>query len=138
MALTDIYRKQHDELLNMAGTLAGKLNASGLREKPEEAVSLLAQFAAKLNVHLSMEDRALYPKLKDASDPNCAKTAKEFQEEMGGIKKFFEDYAGKWSNSAEIRTNPDDFITQTQGLISALGQRIDKENTVLYPLADAL
>lgn len=138
MALTDIYRRHHEELLALAGKLASCLVPDSLKSNPKDVLSLLAQFAAKLNVHLSMEDKALYPKLLNSSDEKCKTTAKEFLNEMGGIKKVFETYSAKWSNSDAISSEADLFIQESKDLIATLASRIEKENRVLYPMADNL
>ena len=138
MALSDIYRRQHDELLTMAGSLSESLNPESLKKDPKNTLMILAQFSAKLNVHLAMEDKALYPKLIASNNEQCQKTARQFQDEMGGIKAVFEAYTAKWSNSNAISSDTDAFIQESKDLIQALAGRIEKENTTLYTLADTL
>ena len=138
MFKTDIYRKQHDELLAVAGKIAPLLNSNDTTTKTNELLENLGELAAKLNTHLTMEDKALYPKLLSSNSEETIKTTNDFIEEMGGIKKVFEGYVSEWANPTAIKTRSDEFITATQGLFAALTQRIDKENTVLYPLADNL
>ena len=45
MAMTDSYRKQHAELLDMAGKLATKLSKDIVVKEATEIVSVLSQFA---------------------------------------------------------------------------------------------
>lgn len=138
MALTDSYRKQHVELLEIATSLSTKLNRTDLEKDANSVIKMLSQFASKLNIHLSMEDKALYPKLLNSNNKDAAKIAKDFQTEMGGIKQVFEKYTNIWSTEKSIISNADQFIADTKGLLTALKARIDKENSILYPTADKL
>ncbi|MBP7284341.1 MAG: hemerythrin domain-containing protein [Leptospiraceae bacterium] len=138
MAMTDSYRKQHVELLELAGKLAAKLSKDEVTSNSAEIVSMLSQFASKLNMHLTMEDKALYPKLMASSNPKTAQTAKEYMTEMGGIKQVVEKYIAAWSLAKNITAEPQKFIDESKGIVAALKTRIDKENNILYPLADAL
>ncbi len=136
--MTDSYRKQHVELLELAGKLAAKLSKDEVTSNSAEIVSMLSQFASKLNMHLTMEDKALYPKLMASSNPKTAQTAKEYMTEMGGIKQVVEKYIAAWSLAKNITAEPQKFIDESKGIVAALKTRIDKENNILYPLADAL
>ena len=104
----------------------------------DEIINVLSQFASKLNMHLTMEDKALYPKLMTSTNPKTAQTAREYMTEMGGIKQVVEKYISSWSLSKNIISEPQKFIDESKGIISALKARIDKENNILYPLADSL
>lgn len=134
MAMTDSYRKQHIELLD----LAGKLSKDVVIKEAAEIVTVLSQFASKLNMHLTMEDKALYPKLMSSGNAKTSQVAKDYMTEMGGIKQVVEKYIHSWSLARNISTDPEKFIEESKGIIAALKIRIDKENNVLYPLADAL
>ena len=136
MTFTEPYRKQHGELLELAGQIGGCLNAEALKVDAGAVSQLLSSLAGKLNVHLAMEDNALYPRLMKSADTEVVATAQQYTEEMGGIKKVFGAYVNQWNNVAAIQTSPDEFITQTKDLFGALAQRIEKENTILYPMAD--
>ena len=138
MAITDTYRKHHDELLFLAKELSQKLNENEVKEKASEILDLLSKFAAKLNMHLTMEDKALYPKLITSKDLKTSQIAREFLTEMGGIKVVVEKYIHNWSLAKNIIASPEIFIKESKLIIGALQTRIDKENNILYPLADSL
>lgn len=138
MAMTDSYRKQHIELLDLAVKLSGKLSKDVVIKEAGDIVSVLSQFASKLNMHLTMEDKALYPKLISSGNAKTSQIAKDYMTEMGGIKQVVEKYIHSWSLAKNIAADPEKFIQESKGIFSALKGRIDKENNVLYPLADAL
>jgi hypothetical protein len=134
-----MYRKQHAELVELVQTIAGNLDESALANgAAAEASELLTKMAGKLLVHLAAEDYGLYPKMIESGDGEAASTAKKYRDEMGGLKEAFQGYYARWNGADKIRTDPATFITETQGVFEALGARVQKENTILYPLADRL
>lgn len=135
MSATASFRKQHAEIIEIVRAIDS--NLPKLPAAANEVRSQLNNLAAKVNVHLAIEDEALYPRLRAHSDARIQATAKKFTEEMGGIKDTFQKYLRTWSEGA-IRGNATGFAAETKSLFSALGQRIQRENTELYPLLDKL
>ena len=135
MAYTDNFRRQHQDLLALVSDIAGKLktepgDARGLR-------NLLSALAGKLTMHLAMEDKALYPRLAEAKAEDSRAVARAFQQEMGGLAQTFADYNQKWQ-ATTIAGDPGGFARDTHALFAAIGRRIARENTELYPLADQM
>ena len=133
MGFTDKFRQQHDEILEMVGELNTKLKARG---DAQDLRGALSNLAGKLNFHLAMEDKALYPRLMKL-DAQASKMAGRFMEEMGGLAEVFSTYNAKWQVSA-IRSDPEGFAAETRKVFTALGKRIARENAELYPLADKI
>ena len=133
MGFTDKFRTQHTEILQVAKEMTEQM-----RGQPDAAVlrKLLSNLAGKLQVHLAMEDQALYPRLQSASDPKVKAMANQFMAEMGGLRGAFAAYNSKWQLSA-IRADHAGVAEETQAVFAALTQRIARENRELYPLADA-
>jgi iron-sulfur cluster repair protein YtfE (RIC family) len=131
MGFTDKFRQQHTEVLDMVSDLNQKLKA---KADPQALRTALSALAGKLNFHLAMEDKALYPRLMK-SDGAAQGVAKKFMEEMGGLADAFEAYNKKWQVTA-IRNDPAGFASETHKVFTTLGKRIARENAELYPLAD--
>ncbi|MDZ4660442.1 MAG: hemerythrin domain-containing protein [Pseudomonadota bacterium] len=138
MIKTERFRKDHEGLMEMATELSKHLKADVLATNAAPTCKLIAQMSGVLNIHLSAEDNNLYPLLLKSTDKNTRETAISFQKEMGGIKDVLKGYFTKWASPMNVQKDPKGFITATQGLLGALKNRIDKENTVLYDLADKL
>jgi Hemerythrin HHE cation binding domain len=138
MARTDKFRSQHAELVQAAADFSKLLSPAQLGKDGGPARQQLAQLAGKLNVHLAMEDKSLYPGLLRHKDPAVQAKAKKFIDEMGGIKKAFAAYSGKWPSAAAIQANAGGFVQETQALFGVLAQRIQAEDNDLYKLVDAL
>lgn len=138
MSATSNLRKQHNDLLAIATELSTKLKPETLSENASEARTMLSKLAGKLQVHLSMEDKSLYPALLKHSDESIKKTAESFIAEMGGIGTVLKKYLDKWHSAEAIQSDANGFITETGGIFNALSKRIEKEDRELYPLVDEL
>jgi hypothetical protein len=132
MGFTDKFRVQHEEILAMTKEIIGKI-----KPEPDAPLirKLLSNLAGKVNFHLAMEDKALYPRLQQQKDAQAIALATKFMSEMGGLAGVFAAYNAKWQISA-IKSDPDGFANETRKVFGALAHRIQRENTELYPLAD--
>ena len=97
--------------------------------------TLLSNLAGKLNLHLAMEDKALYPRLMEKKDAESGVLARKYMDEMGGLAQVFTTYNSKWQVSA-ISADAAGFCRETQTVFAALGKRIEREDNHLYPLVD--
>jgi len=131
MGFTDKFRQQHEEILEMVSELNRQIKAKADAQVLRTALSNLA---GKLNFHLAMEDKALYPRLMKG-DGDVKVTATRFMQEMGGLGDAFQAYNNRWQVSA-IRKEPEAFASETHKVFQTLGKRIARENAELYPLAD--
>lgn len=138
MARTEIFRKQHKELLDLAGQMKSWLDPGKLARDAAAVMPLLSQLAGKLKIHLAAEDNGLYPQL--TAHPNAAVKgkAKQFQDEMGGILKVFSGYTAKYPTARAIQSAAPAFVKETLGLFEVLAKRIKAEDNDLYPLLDSL
>lgn len=136
MSRTASFRRQHEDLLGHINEIATLLsntsgNAGVIRDK-------LSVFSGKLSVHLSMEDKALYPAMLAAKDAKTQQTAKEFMTEMGGLSDAFKAFNQKWITVDSISKNVDGFNTEIKALVQTVQNRIKREESNLYNLADAM
>ena len=132
MSFTDKFRQQHEEILGIVGELNEQLKA---KADAQALRAVLSNLAGKLNFHLAMEDKALYPRIME-KDARANALARKFMEEMGGLGEAFAAYNAKWQVTA-IRKDPEGFATETRKVFVALGKRIARETAELYPGADA-
>jgi len=134
MAFTDNFRRQHDELVAIVTEIAGDANDAA--NKADAIAANLGKLSGKIRMHLTIEDKTLYPRLIGSADANTVATAKKFQDEMGDLAGVYTGFASKWQTAGDIQGNPAGFKSEFNGIVSALSTRINSENTVLYPLAD--
>jgi hypothetical protein len=135
MKKTDLYRKQHADLVKIVKEIEDLLLPGKLPAEAAKARETLNLLSGKISVHLTMEDNYLYPALLKHHDDAVRAKAQTFIDEMGHIKKTFFDYNQKWFLQA-IKKNPDGFTQETKAVFAALDDRIKRENTDLYVLVD--
>lgn len=133
---TENFRRQHSEILQLAQELESLLTIEKLEGHEAAARSLLSRLAGKLNIHLAMEDKALYPALQQHAEERVRSLAKTYIDEMGGIAEEFARYMANWPSANSIKSAPGRFISETGQIFSALAKRIERENNELYPLID--
>jgi hypothetical protein len=133
MGFTDNFRSQHDEILAVAGGITEMLNSRDA--DPTVLRKQLSALAGKVNFHLAMEDKALYPRLLQRKGTQAEALAGRFMSEMGGLAEVFTIYNRKWQASA-IRADQQGFALETRKVFGALAQRIARETSELYPVAD--
>ena len=138
MGSTKNFREQHEKLLTIVKEIQTYLTADKITAQADTVKNLLFQLFGKLNVHLSMEDKVLYPKLLNHANEKVKSIAQKFSDEMGGIGAAVTAYKSKWPTTASIKNDPESFIEETKKIFSALSARIEKENNELYTMVDEL
>ncbi len=135
--MTDVSNltRQHKDILELLDKLGTYTNPREV-EKNAFAISLLlGQLSGKINIHLSNEDRFMYPRLMNATETKTRQLSQQFSREMGGLIAVFTDFKSKYLSSAKINANATDFITELRQINGAIRERINKEELHLYPLA---
>jgi hemerythrin-like domain-containing protein len=131
-------RQQHDAAEEMAATILS-LIASYRDEYDAAAIArLVGKLNALLRVHFAFEDTILYPLMIRSGDGEAAALAHVFSEESGSLAPTFEEFARRWSGPSVIHSMFDLFRDEATALLGALGARIERENDLLYPLAERM
>lgn len=138
MIFTGSFRRQHGEILEITERLSNLLDPYTLGKDTGGVRSMLSRLAAKLSVHLTLEDKSLYPALISHPDIEVKSAANRFISEMGNLQRAFEEYARRWGAHGAIEEAPVRFINETGEMLSALKDRIEKEDRELYALCDIL
>ena len=136
MIKTKRFRNEHKELLDIATKISENLNIYVLSNNALTIKKLISDLGSNLNVHLSIEDKAVYPKLLEHSSEHIKITAQNYIQEMGHISEEVKRYKRKWDIASKIQKNPDEFIRETNEILNTLIKRIDKEDNGLYDLID--
>ena len=151
MRRTESFRLQHAELARHADLLEERVRlheeacaapaadrARLAAELADETRSLLGAFAAALAEHTELEDDRLYPLLYRHVDERVRTTARALREGFGVIYAGLEVFLAVWMRPGALEEDPRHFTDQTRPLLSALRQRITRENDELYALVDDL
>ena len=137
MGLTDNLRRQHTEILKMAGEI-NHLIGGGAVKNATALRGVLARLTGVVKVHLAMEDSSMYPLMVAAKDGQIATMARRYQKEMGGLAEAYVKDSERWKQGGAIEAEAGDFTAQTSEVFGKLATRIQREDEELYPLVDKL
>ncbi len=103
----------------------------------EQEVCLeLSRLAGIVKIHLSLEDKNLYPRMLEHADASVRETAQEYQRSMGDLAPVYLAFHEKWMRSGAIEKDRQLFIKEFTGVREALKKRIELENANLYDVID--
>lgn len=139
MSRTANLRRQHDAAEELVGEISAVLDCDRPSETEAYALGLkLAKLTGLLRIHFAQEDRMLYPQMVNSTHTDAQQTAALFQCEMGDLGPVYLAFADRWVSGRAIAAGFAAFRHEATGVFAALADRIHRENTVLYPLADAI
>lgn len=117
----------------MMDRIHGMLDVARVERDPGAVATILRELFGKFSIHLALEDRLLYPKLRNWPVPHLQAVANRFEVEMGGMKAKFDRYRRSWPGPQAISAAPARFVAETLAVLGALEQRINREDQDLYP-----
>ncbi|HWR09402.1 hemerythrin domain-containing protein [Sporomusa sp.] len=126
--------RQHKEIIELLDKLNNFATPAAVVKDAFAISMLLGQLAGKINIHLSNEDKFLYPRLMDSNDVRTQTVSTQFAQEMGGLASTFGDFKSKYTNSIKISDNAPSFLTELKQITTAIRARTIREETALYPL----
>lgn len=138
MTRTATLRQQHDIILQKAILIQDMVRKLGETQSPGTIMRELVRFDHLLSAHLASEDTFLYPEMAASGNELASRTAKHFMEEMGGLAGAYREFVDEWMDEERIGGDRRAFGAAFNRIVFALSKRIHRENTELYPLADAL
>ena len=138
MTRTATMRKQHDAIVELAGEIAAGIESLNTPLDAERLMRTLNRLNGLLTAHLASEDTFLYPAMRASADQRTAETAAAFGQEMGGLMAAYSQFTARWADGPSIFANKAEFACDWRALLKRLAGRIERENLVLYPLADAM
>ena len=136
MAHTDLYRKQHKEILDIAARIRPLLDTKTLAVEGTQANNLSGQLAGKLRVHLTVEEKGLFPQLIAHPIADVRTKAQQYQGELGNLLKAFNDFTTRYPSPAAIQQAPAGFAKDAGQFLDLLSARLNVEENDLYTLVD--
>ena len=129
-------RLQHGAAEEMAAAIMSRI--AGYRDEYDAIpiARMIGKLNALLRVHFAYEDTILYPLMMASGDGEAAATAHLFATESGSLAPQFEDFARRFSGPTAIDSMFESFREEAMVLLAALAARIERENDLLYPMAE--
>lgn len=134
MASMDNLKRQHLEIINLVSDAQKLLKGSDLENNAIELSRYIKTLSGKLKIHLSTEDKFLYPDMLKSMEVEVVKIAKDYISEMGNLFEVFMEFKEKYNTKNKILNNKVEFIKTASGVLSSVNNRILKEDRQLYPL----
>jgi len=131
----DKFKHDHVTILGNVNDLR-RLVQAGVADNGDAIARMIVSMSSTIKLHLASEDRVLYPSLIASSSSVAAQAAKKFQTEMGAIAAAYAEFSRKWNLASKVVASPDEFRQEAGAIFKALHERIQSENTALYPLAE--
>jgi hemerythrin-like domain-containing protein len=129
-------RQQHGAAEEIAAAIMSRIASYSDEYDAIPIARLIGKLNALLRVHFACEDTVLYPLMMRSGDGEAAATAHLFASETGSLAPQFEDFVRRWSRPSAIDSMFDHFRDEATMLFGALAARIERENDLLYPLAE--
>lgn len=132
------YHEQHSGIHSQLADLKRRLEPAAFAADPAQARQSLVTLAARLNIHLAFEDKALYPPLLGNADPAVQSLTRRYMDEMGGLKEALAAHLKRWLTLQKVQDEPGTFQDETRSLLQALERRLAAEDQEFYPALERL
>lgn len=129
-------KRQHNEIIGVSDYILNKIKEPNLEENSRDIAKNINVIAGKMKIHSINEDKYLYPEMLNSSNIELKKLAEKYYESMIKITDEFVAYKTKYNTFIKINANTSEFKKDTKKIFDILKDRINKENTELYPLMD--
>lgn len=130
-------RKQHAEVIEQIGVIRALIEMPNSISGCSNIGGRLDVLAATLLLHLSLEDREYYPAFLLSHDETIRSCAERFFVEMGHLRRAFGNFREAWRSDRAMHLNFATFGRDAERVFSVIENRIQRENSILFPLWDA-
>ncbi|MCR5758048.1 MAG: hemerythrin domain-containing protein, partial [Selenomonas sp.] len=124
----------HASIYEHINTIIRNKTDMQIEQNVDEVTKALARLAGLISIHLAAEDKFLYPNLEKSDNETVRDLSRSFNAEMGGLAKTFMDYKEEFMTPTKIKANLAKFRQDTDRVIGALQERMQREDNDLYPL----
>lgn len=133
----DKYKHTHVDILRRIDSLRD-LTRAGVALNASAIAQGIIAIASVIKLHLSAEDRALYPALQRSADTQLVHLSQRFQEDMGPIAATFDAFVRRWNTAQRLRENEAQFRQEANSVLRRVYERMKHEDQHFYPLIEAV
>jgi len=126
--------EQHKKIRNLMADLYTCLDLCSSDDKYRMLAYKVNKLAGVLRIHLSSEDRYLYPVLMCSEVESTRELVESFDRSMGGLSNAFISFKLSYNTAFAIEKDYDEFRSQLGKVFEKLENRLDREDHELYPL----
>jgi succinate dehydrogenase flavin-adding protein (antitoxin of CptAB toxin-antitoxin module) len=128
--------RQNDRITELSNVLNVLLADRGLCDA-QVTCDLFFDFVDRVKEHLELQNKHVYRKLLNQSDPKARNMAANFMSGENEIKRVFSTYLKKWCSKRgkELRIGDyDAFAVETEEMFNLVLDRIQSESEKLFPM----
>jgi len=130
----DNLKEQHNKIRELINEVKQHMSL----EKSDDNLRVLAyeinKLAGVLRIHLSSEDRYLYPLLMESDNTSTKQLTESFDRSMGGLSNAFISFKTRYNTYDKIKLDYQNFEAELKMVLTQLLTRLDREDQELYPL----
>src|SRR5690349_22379196 len=133
MSAWDVLRQQHVELLQLARQISILFDEEPGRRDSTRLRLNVSRWARKLEVHLTIEERLVYPRLLASPDPAMVTRAARHKEEMTMLREAMAQYSPiRLIDELADEADSTAFTRETRRIFAFLATKFHFEDTELY------
>ncbi|MYN11668.1 hemerythrin domain-containing protein [Pusillimonas sp. TS35] len=132
----DRFKHHHVQILQGIKKMREYAHA-GIAEHASVIAQQLKELSSLVTLHLAIEDRILYPALRQGADAELARMGKAYQDDMKGIASAYIAFSRQWRTGAAIAAAAEEFRAQANVVLRDLHARMQRENREFYPAIEA-
>ncbi|MCU7917420.1 MAG: hemerythrin domain-containing protein [Candidatus Thiodiazotropha sp. (ex Dulcina madagascariensis)] len=134
MSTLESLKGSHTDMQEIISDLRAMMTREQLSIRPNAmtAHKMICDLAEKMKVHMSEQDRGIYPDLLTHQDPKLKSMAWGFLNGQKPMRKQFDQYHGRWLKNCDFNFT-DEFIADTFEVFDMIEDRIQREETILIP-----
>lgn len=132
----DKYKDQHRAILGAIAELRA-LTKAGVADNAGRIAAAVVAMSSTVRLHLAVEDRSLYPALRQGADAALARLGERYQVEMEAIAAAYLAFARRWNTAGNVAADPQGFRREANSVLKTLYLRIRDEDHSFYPVIEA-
>lgn len=133
----DKFKHQHVAIYECIRTLRHHV-LSGIAENARQIAGTVVDMSSTIKLHLSVEDKVLYPALRSSKNQSMASLGNRYQEDMKAIARSYEEFARKWNTAVNVARDPEGFRAEANTVLKRLHARIRQEDSDFYPAIESI
>lgn len=134
----DHLRAEHADILALIEQIQHLLEPDIVKKKAKSLHDMITHLGKKTLAHLLLEDRCICQEMLLSSHDETRMLAQQHVASMGSMAQHMRDFLQSWPSFERISVQPKDFCKESTMILSSLQARINREEQVLYPKAEAV
>lgn len=133
--IVENYIKQHNSIRAEVNKINDLIKRDSVADNAFNIAKEINHLAGIIKVHLSTEDKFLYPRLEASEDLKVRRMSMDYQREMGNLIDVFTEFCVKYNTKTKVIEKSVSFKGEFKVIVQQLEKRMDKEEKGIYLFA---